>query len=68
MGIVVCNLVYCIAGIIVAGLEENQYQVNETSLSLSVCAVQFASIERDVGVVFSTESQSAICKTTLLYM
>ena len=36
--------------------------MNETQLSLSICAIQLADIERDVGVVFSAQSQTAISK------
>lgn len=52
----------CGVGVIIAGLEESEYEVNESELSLSICAIQLASIERDVGVIFFTESQSATCK------
>ena len=53
---------FCAVGIVIAGFEQSEYDVNETDLSLSVCATQLASIERDVGVVFSAVSQSAISK------
>ena len=56
------STIHCTAGIVVAGFEQNQYDVDETDLSLSVCAIQMANIERDVDVVFSAESQSAISK------
>lgn len=51
--------------VILAGWEEEMYEVKESDLSLSICAIQMANIERDVPVTFSTLPQSAISEYKL---
>ena len=55
-------------GVLVAGLEQSQYGVNENEVNVRVCAVKFADIKLDVTVTFSTASQSAICKNWCSYI
>ena len=51
--------------VIIAGWEAEMYAVNESDLSLSICATQMASIERDVPVTFSSLPQTAISEYLL---
>lgn len=64
----IMHSIFWVAGAIIASLESTMYEVNETDLSLIICAIQVASIERDVVVAFLIESQSALRKYCLTCM
>ena len=50
---------YIILGLVVAGLEQVMYTVNEPDSAVIVCAIQMADIEREVTLTFSTISDTA---------
>ena len=56
------RLSFCVVGVVLAGWEAEMHAVNESDLSLIICAVQIANIELDVIVTLTSSSQTAICE------